>query len=117
MATSAAPSDIALFLTNVAWATCSIYHMVIKASPGMAIFGRDMLFNIPYIADWNNIWDYRQHQTDLNAKCENISWIDYYYKVGGKVLVQKDGILLKTESWYDSDHGQSRQFIQMAQSG
>jgi hypothetical protein len=23
-----------------------------KKSPGSAIFGRDMLFDIPYIADW-----------------------------------------------------------------
>jgi hypothetical protein len=86
MATSVAPSDIATFLTNVAWAICSTYT-VLKASPGAAIFGRDMLFNIPYIADWTKIGDYRQHQTDLNTKHENNSQIDYDYKVGGKVLV------------------------------
>ncbi len=101
MATSVAPSDIAMFLTNVAWAICSTYDMVFKASPGTAIFGKDMLFNIPYIADWNKIGDYRQCQTDLNTKHENNSQIDYDYKVGGKVLVQKDGILRKTESRYD----------------
>ena len=49
MANSVASSDIATFLTNVAWAICSTYHMVLKASPGTAIFGRDMLFNIPYM--------------------------------------------------------------------
>jgi hypothetical protein len=63
MATSARPSDI----TNAAWAIRSTYHMVLKASPGTAIFGRDMLFDIPYIADWNKIGDHRQHQTDLNS--------------------------------------------------
>ena len=73
MATSVAPSDIATFLTNAAWAICSTYHMVLKASPGTAIFGRDMLFDIPYIADWNKIGDYRQCQTDLNTKRENNS--------------------------------------------
>ena len=31
----------------------------------------DMLFDIPYIADWNKIGDYRQCQTDLNTKPEN----------------------------------------------
>jgi hypothetical protein len=85
MADSVAPSDIAL--TNAAWAICSTYHMVLKASPGAAIFGRDMLFDIPYIADWNKIGDCRQCQTDLNTKHENNSRIDYDYKVGGKVLV------------------------------
>jgi hypothetical protein len=103
MANSVAPSDIATFLTNVAWAIRSTYHTVLKASPGAAIFGRDMLFDIPYIADWNKIGDYRQRQTDLNTQRENNSRVDYDYKVGGKVLVRKDGILRKTESRYDSE--------------
>ena len=47
----------------------------------------------PYIADWNKIGDYRQRQTDLTTKRENNSQIDYDYKVGGKVLARKDGIL------------------------
>jgi hypothetical protein len=103
MATSVAPSNIVRFVTNAAWAICSTYHTVLKASPGAAIFGRDMLFDIPYIADWNKIGDYRQWQTDLNTQRENNSCIDYDYKVGGKVLVWKDGILRKTESQYDSE--------------
>jgi hypothetical protein len=91
MATSVAPSDIATFLT--------IWHgPFTKASPGAAIFGRDVLFDIPYIADWNKIGDYMQRQTDLNTKRKNNSRIDYDYKVGGKVLLRKDGILCKTES-------------------
>ncbi len=63
IANSVAPGNIATFLTNMAWAICFTYHTVRKASPGAAIFGRDMLFNIPYIADWNKIGDYRQRQT------------------------------------------------------
>jgi hypothetical protein len=45
--------------------------MVLKASPGAAIFGRDS--------------------------------IDFDYKVCGKVLIRKDGILCKSESHNDSD--------------
>jgi hypothetical protein len=44
-----------------------------------------------------------QRQTDLNTKRENNSLIDYDYKVGGKVLPRKEGILRKTESQYDSE--------------
>ena len=62
-----------------------------------------MLFNIPYITNWNKIGDYRHCQTDLNTKRESNSQIDYDYKVGGKVLVWKDGILHKTESRHDSE--------------
>jgi hypothetical protein len=60
-------------------------------------------FDIPYIANWKKIGDYRQCQTDLNTKRENNSRIDYDYKVGGKVLVWKNGIPRKTESRYDNE--------------
>ncbi len=53
------------------WAIRSTYHTVLKASPGAAIFGGDMLFNIPFIADWNKIEEYRQCQTDLSTEREN----------------------------------------------
>jgi hypothetical protein len=51
MANSVTPDDVDVFLDNVAWAICSTYHMVLKASPGTAIYGRDMLFDIPFGAD------------------------------------------------------------------
>jgi len=103
MADSVAPSDIDTFLTNASWAICSTYHTVLKASPGTAVFGCNMLFDIPYIADWSKIGDYRQCQTDLNTAPENKHCVDYDYKVGNKVLIQKDGILCKSESRYDSE--------------
>jgi hypothetical protein len=49
---TAKPSDIDVFLSDAAWATRSTYHPVLKASLGAAIFEQDMLFNIPFIADW-----------------------------------------------------------------
>ncbi len=51
MADSVTPNDVDVFLDNTAWAIRSTYHTVLKASPGAAIFGRDMLFDIPFIAD------------------------------------------------------------------
>jgi hypothetical protein len=60
------------------------------------------LFDIPFLADWDKIVEYRQHKTDLNTKRENKTRVDHDYKVGDKVLVQKDGILRKTESRYQS---------------
>ncbi len=81
----------------------STYHTVLKASLGAAIFGWDVLFNIPNIADWKKIGDYGQCQTDLNTLSENRSHLDWDYKVGDKVLLQKEGILCKTESCYECD--------------
>jgi transposase InsO family protein len=39
MADSFTPNDVDVFLDNAAWAIHSTYHMVLKASPGTAIFG------------------------------------------------------------------------------
>jgi len=98
MADSVYPADIDTFMDNAVWAIHSTYHRVLKASPGAAIFGRDMLFDIPFVADWNKIVDYRQSQTDRSNKRENNKHVDYNYKVGDKVLVCKHSILCKAES-------------------
>ena len=55
MANTVATSDMDAFLTVAAWSICCTYRTVLKASPGAAIFGRDMLFDIPFLADWNKI--------------------------------------------------------------
>jgi hypothetical protein len=70
MAKTVTLNDFNVFLDNLAWAICSTYHTILKASPGVAIFGCDMLFDIPFIANWNKIGDYRQRQTDLNTACK-----------------------------------------------
>ncbi len=59
-----------------------------------------MLFDILFVADWNKIGDYRQCQTNLNTAHETSMGVDYNYKVGNKVLVKQDGILLNAESPY-----------------
>jgi hypothetical protein len=59
MDNSVTPDDVDVFLDNTAWAICSIYHTVLKASPGAAIFGQDMLFDIPFVADWHKISEHR----------------------------------------------------------
>jgi hypothetical protein len=51
MADSVTPDDVNVFLDNAAWAICSTRHTVLKASPGAAIFGQDVLFDIPFIAN------------------------------------------------------------------
>ena len=49
--------------TNTTWAVCSTYHTVLKTLPGAAMFGWDMLFDVPYLADWNQIEEYKNKQT------------------------------------------------------
>ena len=62
-----------------------------------------MLFDIPFLADRNEIGEHRQHQTDFNTAHENCSWCDWDYQIGDKVLLRKDGILRKSESQYECD--------------
>ena len=49
-----------------------------------------MIFNILFIADWEQIGEHRQRQTDLGNKHENKTRVDYDYKVGDKILIRKD---------------------------
>jgi hypothetical protein len=91
---------INVFLSDAACAICFTYHTVLKASPGTAIFGQDMLFDILFIADWKKIGEHRQWLTDLITAHENEGRIDYDYKVGQKVLVRNNCILCKVESRY-----------------
>ena len=91
------------FLTNAAWAPIrSTYHTVLRSSPGAAIFGRDMLFDIPYLADWNEIGRRRQALVDRDNARENKRRKEHDYKVGDKCTLRKDGILRKAE---DKNHG------------
>ena len=81
MAESVTPDDANVFLNNAAWAIRSTYHTVLKTSPGAAILGQDMLFNIPFVADWRKIGEQRQSLTNFGNQQENAKQIDYDYKV------------------------------------
>jgi hypothetical protein len=103
MANSVTPDDVNVFLDNAAWAIRSTYHTVLKDSPGAAIFGQDMLFNILFMADWHNIGEQRQSLIDRGNQRKNAKQIDYDYKVVDKVLVINEGILCKAESSYGKE--------------
>jgi hypothetical protein len=103
MANTINESDIADFLTKAAWAAHSTYHTVLKTSTGEAIFRRDMLFDVPFLADWSKIREYRQKKMDKNTFKENSGRVDWDFQPGNKVLVIKDGILCKSESRHVSE--------------
>ena len=88
------------FIVDAAWAIRSTHHTVLQSTPGAAIFGRDMLFDIPYLADWKAIGQRRQELVNRDNAKENARRIDFDYAVGQKVLLRKDGILRKAEDKY-----------------
>jgi hypothetical protein len=73
----AGKSDMADFLTNTACTVWSTYHTVLKSSPGAAIFGRDMFFDVPFLAEWSRKGQYRQKQADSNTDRESSAHVDW----------------------------------------
>ena len=71
MQDTVSPEDIDTFLVDAAWAVHSTYHTVLTTSPGAAIFGMAMLFNIPYLTDWAAIGQRRQELVNQDNAREN----------------------------------------------
>ncbi len=93
--------SVSNFIDDAEWAVQSTYYTVLKSSLGAAIFGRDMLLDIPYLADWTKIGEYRQAQTDRNTLHENASRVNFNYAVRRHVMVQENGILWEGADKYN----------------
>lgn len=55
-------------LTICAWTIRSSAHTLMEASPGQLAFGRDMLFDMSFIANWQQIKDRRRESALDNAR-------------------------------------------------
>ena len=53
-------------LAYIAWAVRYSYYHTIMATPGQAVFGRDMLFNIASFIDWQVVTAVKQRQVDID---------------------------------------------------
>ena len=73
------PEMIDEILSNVGWAIRSTYHTMVGSTPGAAVFGRDMLFDISYLADQTEIGKRRQTQVDKSNALENKHRLTYDY--------------------------------------
>jgi hypothetical protein len=111
MANTITPDDVNVFLDNTAWAICSTYHTVLKASPGAAIFGHDTLFDILFIADWNKIGDYRQRQTNLIRHAKIASKSIMIKKLAIRFCLHRKVSSAKQKAHTEKSHGLSRQLI------
>ena len=77
-------------LANAAWAIRSTVHTVLDATPGQIIFGRDMLFDLSFRVDWNELRKRRSKRSEYNRANENKKRIAYTYKVGDNVLLNRN---------------------------
>ncbi len=116
MADTVSESDLADFLTNSTWAVCSTYHTVLIALPGAAIFGRDMILDVPFIAYWNKIGDDRQSQTIATQDVKTKHLSTGIIKLAIKYLCVKMAVSVKQKADMTVILGPSHQFIRMEQS-
>ena len=74
-------------LAAALFAMCSTYHTTLRTMPGQLVFGRDMILNTQYLADWTVIKARKQQLIHKNNIIEN-SNIPHQHKVGDKVMLE-----------------------------
>jgi len=77
-------------LSAAAFAMRSTFHTTLNATPGQLVFGRDMILNITYQADWQAIRQRKQSVIKKNNEKENSKRIPHVCGVGDKFLLEKD---------------------------
>ena len=73
-------------LANCLYATRAAFHGSLHGTPGSLVFGRDMVLDIPVIADWLTIQQHRQQLIDQRLIAANRKKFSYDYQVGDEVL-------------------------------
>ena len=76
-------------LAAASFAMCSTYHTTLRAMPDQLIFGRDMILNTQYLADWTAIKAHKQQLIHKNNIIENSKHIPHQYKVGDMVMFER----------------------------
>ena len=90
-------------LSAAAFAVRSTFHTTLQATPGQLVFGRDMIFNIKHVANWQSIKDRKQKLINQNNKKENKKRIMHTYAPGDKVLMKSPNAR-KYETPYDGPY-------------
>ena len=75
-------------LASAAWAIRSTVHTTLGTTPGQLIYGRDMLFDLSFKANWKDIADCKRTRIEDSNKRENTKRICHNYQAGD--LVSKD---------------------------
>ena len=86
--TAQAANDIVdTALATASYASRASLHRTLNISPGALVFHRDMLLNIPLLADLALIRNNRQILIDENLRQQNLKRRQFDYQVGQKVLL------------------------------
>ena len=85
-------------LSSVAYAVRSTYHTTLGATPAQLVFGRDMIYPIAFVAEWDVIRRNKQRLINKSNERENSTRVDYDYKIGDDVLIVIDEIGRKMDT-------------------
>ena len=85
-------------LASIAWAIRSMYHTTLGATPAQLVYGRDMIYPVQYIAQWDIIRKRKQQLIDKSNTTENRKRVKYTYNVGDKILKTVDVLQRKLDS-------------------
>jgi hypothetical protein len=80
------------FLQSCAFGIRSTFHTTLQASPGQLVFGRDMIHDIRFHANWGRIKNNKQRTIANSNKSENLNRIKHTYNVGDRILLRKPGL-------------------------
>jgi hypothetical protein len=83
------------FLQACAFDTRSKFHTTLQASPGQFVFGRDMILDIRFQANWDGIKNNKHKIIASFNKRENLNRIKHNYNVGDRILLRKPGLRQK----------------------
>ena len=75
-------------IASTIYAFRATVHGTLKTTPGAIVFNRDMLLNIPLVADLRAIRDHRQQIIDKQLRRANLKRVEYDWTIGDKVLVK-----------------------------
>ncbi len=73
-------------LANTVFALRASCHGGLKATPGSLVFGRDMILDIPVVADWITIQQHKQQLIDTRTVTANQKRFPFNYRPGMEVL-------------------------------
>ena len=62
------------------------------ATPGQAVFGRYMLFNLASVVYWRVVTAAKKHQVDIDNVMETAKWVMYDYAIDDRFYVEMVGI-------------------------
>ena len=76
-------------LSATTFSVRTTYHTTLQAYLTYLVFERDIILNIKYVANWEQILQRKQERINCNNMHKNMHHNNHQYKVGEKILVKR----------------------------